>query len=57
MLEDRAVFVPTEHPFAYVGGGDGTMVLDHEFVIVRCLCAHLILISFANGPRYSLMVI
>ena len=34
ILEEKAVFTPTEHPFAYVGGGDGSMVLDHEFVIV-----------------------
>lgn len=34
MLEDKSVFSPTEHPLAYVGGGDGSMVLDHEFVIV-----------------------
>jgi hypothetical protein len=33
-LEEKAVFAPTEHQFAYVGGGDGSMVLDHEFVIV-----------------------
>ncbi|PPQ83593.1 hypothetical protein CVT25_006343 [Psilocybe cyanescens] len=35
MLEDRAVFPPTEHALAYVGGGDGSMVLDHEFVILN----------------------
>jgi hypothetical protein len=35
MLEDKALFAPTDHPLAYVGGGDGSMVLDHEFVIVR----------------------
>ena len=34
ILEEKSVFTPTEHPFAYVGGGDGSMVLDHEFVIV-----------------------
>ncbi|KAF8890414.1 hypothetical protein BD779DRAFT_1643882 [Infundibulicybe gibba] len=32
MLEERAVFPATEHPLAYVGGGDGSMVLDHEIV-------------------------
>ena len=37
MLEEKAVFQVTEHPLAYVGGGDGTMVLDHEFVIVSVL--------------------
>lgn len=35
MLEEKAVFSPTDHPRAYIRGGDGTMVLDHEFVIVR----------------------
>lgn len=34
ILEEKAVFTPTEYPFAYVGGGDGSIVLDHEFVIV-----------------------
>lgn len=34
ILEEKTVFNPTEHPLAYVGGGDGSMVLDHEFVIV-----------------------
>lgn len=34
LLEEKAVFASTEHPLAYVGGGDGTMVLDHEIVIV-----------------------
>jgi len=34
MLEDRAVFSPSDHQLAYVGGGDGSMVLDHEFVLV-----------------------
>jgi hypothetical protein len=37
MLEDKSVFSPTEHPMAYVGGGDGSMVLDHEFVVVSRL--------------------
>ncbi len=37
ILEERAVFSPAEQPLAYVGGGDGSMVLDHEFVIVSCL--------------------
>ncbi|PPQ74266.1 hypothetical protein CVT24_001189 [Panaeolus cyanescens] len=35
ILEDKAVFNPTDHPLAYVGGGDGTMILDHEFVILN----------------------
>ncbi|KAF9546307.1 DNase I-like protein [Agrocybe pediades] len=35
MLEEKAVFPPTEHSLAYIGGGDGSMVLDHEFVILN----------------------
>ncbi|KAG5650559.1 hypothetical protein H0H81_011820 [Sphagnurus paluster] len=35
MLEEKAVFPETHYPFAYVGGGDGTMVLDHEIVFVN----------------------
>lgn len=35
MFEDKTAFPQTEYPFAYVGGGDGTMVLDHEIVFVR----------------------
>ena len=34
MLEEKAVFPEAEHPVAYVGGGDGSMVLDHEIVFV-----------------------
>ena len=34
ILEEKAVFPPTDHPLAYVGGGDGTMILDHEIVFV-----------------------
>ncbi|KAF8994335.1 Endonuclease/exonuclease/phosphatase [Cyathus striatus] len=32
ILEEKTVFPVAEHPLAYVGGGDGTMVLDHEIV-------------------------
>ncbi|KAF8994330.1 Endonuclease/exonuclease/phosphatase [Cyathus striatus] len=32
ILEEKTVFPIAEHPLAYVGGGDGTMVLDHEIV-------------------------
>ncbi|RDB20337.1 putative inositol polyphosphate 5-phosphatase C9G1.10c [Hypsizygus marmoreus] len=35
MLEEKAVLPETDFPFAYVGGGDGTMVLDHEIVFVN----------------------
>ncbi|KAF8644322.1 hypothetical protein AX16_008530 [Volvariella volvacea WC 439] len=34
MLEEKAVFSTTNHPVAYVRGGDGSMVLDHEIVFV-----------------------
>ena len=34
MLEASAVFPVTSEPLAYVGGGDGSMVLDHEIVFV-----------------------
>jgi hypothetical protein len=35
MLEEKAVFPPTiGHPMAYISGNDGTMILDHEFVVV-----------------------
>lgn len=38
MLEEKAVFPATsEEPLAYGGGGDGSMVLDHEIVFVRVL--------------------
>ncbi|PFH47162.1 hypothetical protein AMATHDRAFT_152813 [Amanita thiersii Skay4041] len=35
ILEEKAVFPPTEYPLAYTGGGDGSMVLDHEIVFVN----------------------
>jgi hypothetical protein len=38
MLEERAVFSETDLPLAYVGGGDGSMVLDHELVFVSSRC-------------------
>lgn len=36
-LEETNVFPadPTEEGFGYIGGGDGSMVLDHEIVFVR----------------------
>ena len=34
VLEEKGVFEASSLDAAYVGGGDGTMVLDHEFVIV-----------------------
>ena len=41
ILEEKAVFPPTDHPLAYVGGGDGTMILDHEIVFVRFIMSDL----------------
>jgi len=36
ILEQKAVFSPTkDHSMAYIGGNDGTMILDHEFVILN----------------------
>ncbi|KAG6825085.1 hypothetical protein H0H92_004750 [Tricholoma furcatifolium] len=35
ILERVDVFPETHFPLAYVGGGDGTMILDHEIVIVN----------------------
>ena len=37
ILEEKAVFPPADYPLAYGGGGDGTMILDHEFVFVRLI--------------------
>lgn len=40
MLEEKSLFPESdaaEEPIAYVNGGNGSMVLDHEFVFVR-LC-------------------
>lgn len=34
ILEEKGVFPPTDVPFAYIGGGDGTTILDHEIVFV-----------------------
>ncbi|TFK35097.1 Endonuclease/exonuclease/phosphatase [Crucibulum laeve] len=35
ILEDKAVFPVGHHSLAYVGGGDGTMVLDHDIVFFQ----------------------
>lgn len=35
MLEEKSVFPETDLPLAYIGGGDGSMVLDHEIVFVN----------------------
>jgi hypothetical protein len=52
MLEEKAVFSPTiDHGMAYIGGGDGTMVLDHEFVVVSIVFLLLKKISsYWPGP-------
>lgn len=34
ILEEKMVFPVGDHSLAYTGGGDGTMVLDHELVFV-----------------------
>ncbi|KAF4602682.1 hypothetical protein EYR40_005898 [Pleurotus pulmonarius] len=34
VLESKTLFPPADHPLAYVGGGDGAMVLDHELVFI-----------------------
>ena len=39
MLEEKALFPETSFPVAYVGGGDGSMVLDHEIVFVSRVVA------------------
>ena len=43
MLEDKSVFSASDDAveddaLAYVGGGDGSMVLDHEIVFVSVYC-------------------
>ncbi|KAF6748564.1 Endonuclease/exonuclease/phosphatase [Ephemerocybe angulata] len=35
ILEEKGIFEPSPLETAYVRGGDGTMVLDHEFVLVN----------------------
>ncbi|KAJ7581477.1 Endonuclease/exonuclease/phosphatase [Mycena floridula] len=35
ILEDKTAFPASPTPLAYVGGGDGTMVLDHEIVFLN----------------------
>lgn len=34
-LEEKTLFPSTSFPLAYIGGGDGTTVLDHEIVLVN----------------------
>jgi hypothetical protein len=38
ILEEKAVFPTSDHSLAYVGGGDGSTVLDHEIVFVSNVC-------------------
>lgn len=50
ILEDKSVFPETimDHDMvAYVNGGDGSMVLDHELVFV-CIDVHLLPASFVD---------
>jgi len=35
MFEESTVFPAADQPLPYVGGGDGTMVLDHEMVFIN----------------------
>ncbi|RXW15821.1 hypothetical protein EST38_g10028 [Candolleomyces aberdarensis] len=35
ILDEKGIFDPSPFPSAYVGGGDGSMVLDHEFVLLN----------------------
>lgn len=37
IIEEKEVFPPSQsaEPIAYAGGGDGSMVMDHEIVFVR----------------------
>ena len=46
ILEEKQVFDASEHLLAYVGGGDGTMILDHEFVVVSFCFASIILVLY-----------
>lgn len=32
---EKEAFPVTSEPLAYIGGGDGSMILDHEIVFVR----------------------
>lgn len=41
ILEEKAAFPAGDHP-AYVGGGDGSMVLDHEIVFVSPFVAWIL---------------
>lgn len=34
MVEDKSLFPALDESTAYVNGGDGTMVMDHEIVFV-----------------------
>jgi len=49
ILEEKAIFESSHLEAAYVGGGDGTMVMDHEFVFVR----YLTFISFDSADALS----
>ena len=52
MLEQKAVFSPTtSHPMAYVSGNDGTMILDHEFVIVSLLFIAFSILSITDMDK------
>lgn len=42
ILEEKGILDPSPLEAAYVRGGDGTMVMDHEFVLVRLLSASFV---------------
>lgn len=52
MIEEKSVFPPCsdiEDLIAYVGGGDGSMVLDHEIVFVRTFISKCVKCFADNG--------
>jgi hypothetical protein len=54
MVEDKALFPAAGafgEPVAYVGGGDGSMVLDHEIVFVSDQFSVLLDTDMHDHPR------
>jgi hypothetical protein len=51
ILEEKTVFPAGDQSLAYVGGGDGTMVLDHELVFVSLLSTLRTFSQEANHSR------
>jgi hypothetical protein len=53
-VEDKDLFPVTNalvEPLAYVGGGDGSMVLDHEIVFVSPPCLSYRAVCVNSGAR------